>query len=146
MLRESATLLGTPVDLNGISDSNCKVIDDVPHSEALLRFCDTFLGGDDDAFAAARDSLAEQMGPAAMVDVAGIAANFQRMDRIADAIGIPADAPMVLMQEEFVDQLGLQNYASASNTPKLSWPKRQLTRFLLLPALRRMIASRNAGA
>ena len=146
MLRESATLLGTPVDLNGISDPNCKVIDDVPHSEALLRFCDAFLGDDCDAFAAARDCLAQEMGTAAMVDAAGIASNFQRMDRIADAIGIPADAPMVLMQEEFVDELGLQNYASAGNTPKMSWLKRQLTRFVLLPGLRRMIASRNAGA
>ena len=146
MLRESATLLGTPVDLNGISDPNCKVIADVPHSEALLRFCDTFLGDDKDAFAAARDSLAEEMGAAAMVDAAGVASNFQRMDRIADAIGIPADAPMVLMQEEFVDQQGLHNYASASNTPKMSWLQRQLTRFVLLPVLRRTIAGRNAGA
>ena len=146
MLRESATLLGTPVDLNGISDPNCKVIDDVPHSEALLGFCDALLGDDSDAFAAARDRLAQEMGTAAMVDAAGIASNFQRMDRIADAIGIPADAPMVLMQEEFVDELGLQNYASAGNTPKMSWLKRQLTRFVLLPGLRRMIASRNAGA
>jgi len=53
---------------------------------------------------------------------------------------------MVLMQEEFVDELGLQNYASAGNTPKMPWLKRQLTRFVLLPGLRRMIAGRNAGA
>ena len=146
MLRESAALVGKSVDLAGISDPQCKVLEDIPHSEALLRFSDTFLGDDEDALAAARDALAEEMGAAAMVDAAGVASNFQRMDRIADAIGIPSDAPMVLMQEEFVDELGLQDFDSANNTPKMSWLKRLIVRFFVLPGLRRMIAERNAGA
>jgi len=143
MLRESATLTGTSVNLEGISDPNCTRIDDVPHSEVLLRFCDTFLGDDADAFAAARARLVEEMGAAAMVDAAGIASNFQRMDRIADGIGIPSDDPMALMQQEFVDQLGLDEFASARNTPKMSWVKRQLIKLVGVRAVRRKIESKN---
>jgi hypothetical protein len=146
MLRESATLTGTSVNLEGISDPSCTRIDDVPHSAALLRFCDTFLGDDAGAFAAARESLAAEMGVAAMVDVAGIASNFQRMDRIADGIGIPSDDPMALMQQEFVDQLGLQEFPSARNTPKMSWLKRQLVKLVGVRAVRRKIESKNIGA
>ena len=145
MLRESATFTGTSVNLEGISDPDCKRIDDVPHSEALLRFCDTFMGEDEDAFVAARAALVAEMGEAAMVDAAGIASNFQRMDRIADAIGIPSDAPMALMQQEFVDQLGLDAYVSADNTPKMSWLKRRIIKLLAMPGLRRKIDSRNTG-
>lgn len=145
MLRESATLTGTSVNLEGISDPSCTQIDDVPHSEVLLRFVDTFLGKDADAFAAARNSLAVAMGAAAMVDAAGVASNFQRMDRIADGIGIPSDDPMALMQQEFVDQLGLQEFASADNTPKMSWLKRQLVNLFGVRAVRRKIESKNIG-
>lgn len=145
MLRESATFTGTSVNLEGISDPACTRIDDVPHSEALLRFCDSFMADDAGALAAARDALATQMGEAAVVDAAGIASNFQRMDRIADAIGIPSDAPMALMQQEFVDQLGLDAFESANNTPHMSWVKRQIIKLLAMPGLRRKIDSRNTG-
>ena len=146
MLRESATYTGTSVNLEGISDPACTRIDDEPHSEALIRFCDTFLGEDPDAFASARDALAAEMGVPAMVDAAGIVSNFQRMDRIADSTGIPSDGPMILMQEEFVDQLGLQDFVSAANTPKMSWLKRQIVKFRALPAWRRTIDSKNIDA
>lgn len=146
MLRESATLTGTSVNLEGISDLSCTRIADVPHSEALLRFVDTFLGDDAEAFAAARNSLAVEMGAAAMVDTAGVASNFQRMDRIADGIGIPSDDPMALMQQEFVDQLGLDRFASARNTPKMSWLKRQMVKWFGVSAVRRKIESKNLGA
>jgi len=41
---------------------------------------------------AARDRLAATLGAAAVVDAAGVFAAFQRMDRLADATGLRAEA------------------------------------------------------
>ena len=143
MLRESATYTGVSVNLDGITDPASTRIDDVPHSEALIKYCDTFLGNSADEFAAARTALAAEMGETAMVDAAGIVSNFQRMDRIADSTGIPSDGPMMIMQQEFVDQLGLDKFTSAGNTQEMSWLKRQLVKFIAMPKYRRFIDSKN---
>jgi len=37
----------------------------------------------------ARDALLQQLGPAAVVDTAGTIGNFEMMNRIADATGMP---------------------------------------------------------
>ncbi len=136
MLRESATSNGETVNLEGLSDPACTQLDDVPHSQALIRFSDAFLARDAETLAAARDALEQAMGVEAMTDVAGVASNFQRMDRIADATGIPSDAPMVIMAEDIIEQLKLNEFVSAGNTPKLSWLKRQIVKLLAVPALR----------
>ncbi len=39
----------------------------------------------------AREKLSTVLGPPAVVDVAGVFATFQRMDRLADAAGLRAD-------------------------------------------------------
>ncbi len=136
MLRESATSNGETVNLQGLSDPNCSKLDDVPYSEALIGLSDAFLSRDAEALAAARDALERAMGVEAMIDAAGVASNFQRMDRIADGAGIPSDAPMVIMGEDIIEQLKLDEYVSAGNTPKLSWLMRQIMKFLAVPKLR----------
>ncbi|MCY3635981.1 MAG: hypothetical protein OXH23_10280 [bacterium] len=40
---------------------------------------------------AAREELSAVLGPAAVVEAAGVFATFQRMDRLADAAGLRAD-------------------------------------------------------
>ena len=92
----------------------------------------SFLGGDEEAFSEARTDLVAQMGEKAMVDAAGVVSNFQRMDRIADSTGIPSDAPMMIAQQEYVDQLGLDRYGSAGNTPKMPWLKRLFFKYVVL--------------
>lgn len=39
----------------------------------------------------AREQLTAELGPAAVVDAAGVMATFQRMDRLADAAGLRGD-------------------------------------------------------
>ena len=39
----------------------------------------------------AREQLAAELDPAAVVDAAGVVATFQRMDRLADATGLRGD-------------------------------------------------------
>ena len=56
-----------------------------------MRFAEAVARRDAQALAQSRRALLQAAGPAVLVDAAGVAANFQRMVRIADAIGIPVD-------------------------------------------------------
>jgi hypothetical protein len=116
MLRESINAEGDTVDLEGLTDSSCKEIAGIEHSKILLEFSDVFMSRDAQALAEVRDRLAQEMGMAAVVDAAGVASNFQRMDRIADATGLRSDGMIQELQADLVDQLGLDKYASAANT------------------------------
>ena len=111
---------GEKVDLAGLADPEVKEIAGIPNSKALISFCDAFMSGDVNALAQARDNLCEAMSVSAMVDAAGIASNFQRMNRIADATGIPAESTgnekADAMREQLNERMGINSYQSASNT------------------------------
>ena len=136
MLRESATLADIEVDMDGLADPACTRIKGVADSEVLLRFVDTYVSADAAAYAEARAALCEVLGETAMVDAVGVASNFQRLDRIADATGIPSDPMMAVMQEEFAQQLGLTKYPSASNTPQMSASERSRIERVDIPDFR----------
>jgi len=144
MLRESVTLTGESVDFDGLADPACKSLNGVPYSESLIALADTFVGRDAAAYAEARAALAEDMGERALVDAVGVASNFQRMDRIADATGIPSDPPMVLLSEDLASRLGLDKYVSAGNTPKLPLLTRLLVKLVALPKFREMVRRQSA--
>jgi hypothetical protein len=116
MLRESIETEGDTVDLEGLTDSNCREIAGIAHSGILLEFADVFMTRDARALAEVRARLAQAMGAEAVVAAAGVASNFQRMDRIADATGLRSDGAIKELQQDLVDQLGLDRYASAANT------------------------------
>ena len=63
----------------------------------LTEFAEAVVVGDAERIAAARGSVATELGDAAMVDAAAVIANFQRMVRIADSSGIPLDEPVLMM-------------------------------------------------
>ncbi len=52
-----------------------------------------------------------------MVDAAAVAANFQRMVRIADSMGIPLDEEDIEPCAGVRQELDLGRFASAENTP-----------------------------
>ncbi len=58
------------------------------HGDALVAFAEAIVANDPAALTQTREALTAAMGPAAMVDAAGVASNFQRMVRIADGTGI----------------------------------------------------------
>ena len=108
------------IEFDGLTDPNCTEIRGIPHSATLINFCDAFMGGDADDLSTARELLASEMSPEAMVDVAGIAANFQRMNRIADATGMPQDSLGHKKASEIRDtlneKLGINRYNSANSS------------------------------
>ena len=50
------------------------------------------------------------------MDAAGVAANFQRMVRIADATGIPVDNMQAELGRNVRAELGIERFPSARNS------------------------------
>lgn len=117
LLRASAKTAGREVDLRIVLGEN-REQSSVDQARALIDFVEGFMKRDSAELAGARQALAEEMGPVAMVDVAAVAAAFQRMVRIADSTGLPLDGPVIKMAQGIPEQLGLRRFASAQNTPQ----------------------------
>lgn len=112
----SAELSGDEVDVRAITDAAAAPGSGVAHAAGLVAFADAVVGSDDAALDRARRALLESAGPEALVDAAAVVGNFQRMVRIADATGIPLDAPVALMSEDLRRDLGLGRFAASANT------------------------------
>jgi len=116
MLRASAEISNTEVDLrllNGEASDDSKVA----HANELMSFATAVASRDEKALADCRSKLLAAAGAKVLVDAAAVAANFQRMVRIADSIGIPVDSESLKRAQPAVDQLGLRRFRTAENTP-----------------------------
>jgi hypothetical protein len=116
MLRESIKADGQAIDLEGLADPACKEVSGLKNSGILIQYADVFMARDAAQLADVSQALEKQMGAKALVDAAGVASNFQRMVRIADATGIPADPGTFDEKVDLIEQLGLEQYESAKNT------------------------------
>ena len=139
MLRASVEANHGEVDLRAISEGAKDDSVGVAHAAELTAFAEVAVSGEASALTAARDALRAKAGSAALVDAAGVIGNFERMTRIADATGIPLDAAPQLASYDFREALGLDQYASARNTPALPAWRRALAP-LLAPAAKRVMA------
>ena len=91
--------------------------------------------GDDDAtLADARSKALAALGPESFVTAAAVAANFQRMVRIADSTGIPLDGVMDAVSADLREDLDLARFGSSANTRAAGAAKRAAGR-LLRPVL-----------
>ena len=115
MLRESSQRNGTLAALNihGAVDPHSD--SGVPDGDLLTAFADAAVR-QTDALPELRERIASELGPQQLVDAAGVVANFQRMVRIADGCGIPLDDFTKEASEDWRDELGLHEFASAANT------------------------------
>jgi DNA-binding phage protein len=116
MLRASATTTNTDIDLQGINGDADSAAKGIEFGAELMRFAEAIARRDQAAITVARQALLENAGPAVLIDAAGVAANFQRMVRIADAIGIPVDNMDTDIGKEVRSTLGIERFASAQNT------------------------------
>lgn len=139
MLRESVELTGGSIDFEGLTDPSYTEIRGVPNSRELLQFANACMGVEGADPDSARQALVDGMGAAAMVDTAGVISNFQRMVRIADAIGIPSDGPMQVMSEDLREQLGINRYVSAANSNPPSFFKSLMLKLIGVRMFRKMI-------
>ncbi len=116
MLRVSAQTTQTEIDLAGVTGSARAADQGIEHGALLLAFAEAVAQRDSGLIERAREALRVTAGEAVVVDAAGVAANFQRMVRIADSAGIPVDD----MHNEFGKavraELGLEHFRSAQNS------------------------------
>ena len=137
----SSQLEGAEVDLHAVTAGRAGRPARVPHERELVALAEAVVRGDENELAAARAEALAALGPASFVAAAAVAANFERMVRIADATGTPLDAPLDAISAPMRAELGIDAYPSAANTPRTSGPRRMLGRALaplarwLMPAL-----------
>jgi len=120
MLSLSANKTQSDLDLELINGDKNASIAGILYGDALLVFAEAFAGRDEDILTTARSSLLREAGAEVLIEAAGVAANFQRMVRIADSIGIPIDEHSEGNSLEVAQQLNLRRFASAKNTPGVS--------------------------
>jgi hypothetical protein len=113
----------------------------VSHADVLVAFAEASVGEDDAALAQARERLLAALGPAALVDAAAVTSHFERVVRVADATGIPLDAPVAALTVDVRRDLGIDRFAAAAHTPAPSRAARVLARFMAPCVPRLMWAS-----
>ena len=116
MLRVSAQATATDVDLQAINGDAESASVGIEFGLELMRFAEAVATGSADALRSARRDLNDAAGDAVLVDAAGVAANFQRMVRIADATGIPVDDMTTDLGRDVRRELGIARFASARNS------------------------------
>lgn len=84
----------------------------VTHGALLAEFAEAVWDDDEGRLDAARKAVIETLGPAALVDSAGIAATFNAIDRIADSTGIPIDEVRLEPTADFRAALGIDAFPS----------------------------------
>ena len=114
-LRVSAMHTTTEIDLQAINGDADGAAVGIEFGPELMRFAES-VASRDEALERRRRELLEAAGPAVLVDAAGVAANFQRMTRIADAMGIPVDEMSRGMIQPVQQELGIERFPSARNS------------------------------
>ena len=94
-----------------------------------------------------RETVLDRLGQEATVDAACIIANFQRMVRIADSTGISLDEPVLMMTQGIREDLGINQFNSAANSPTLPLGKRIAGRLMspFTATLMKRLAARRVG-
>lgn len=118
MLRVSSQMTGSEVDMTAVNGgaAGARHADiGVAHAAELLAFTEAVMRGE--SAAGERQRLRQVLSPEQFVEVAALIAAFNVVDRIADATGIPLDPMMLAMSQDVREQLGLERFASAANTP-----------------------------
>jgi hypothetical protein len=83
----------------------------VPHGRLLVEFAEAVLGEDEEVLDLSRTALKAAIGPAGLVDAAGVVGLFSAIDRVADATGIPLEAEKLEASADFRAALGVDRFA-----------------------------------
>lgn len=115
MLRVSSQ--GDHVDLEAITKGATGEVAGVACGAELIAYADAVVARSSDV-TRTRDAVQKSLGNEGVVDAAAIIANFQRMVRIADGVGIPVDGQMNLISADLQHELGLDKFSSAEGRGK----------------------------
>lgn len=117
MLRRSADHDRRDYDLGALTADNGS--GGVPQGDLLRDFAEAVVALDQPAIAAAGARIREALNDAAFADVAGVAAVFEALDRVADATGIPLETAKAEHTADFRAEIGIDRFASAGEKGQL---------------------------
>lgn len=115
-LRASGEHSGENLNLQTVTGGAAEGDSGVPHGDLLIEFAEAVIGENDERLRRARAAVVAAMGEAALVDAAAVAANFNAIDRIADATGTPLDKQTAAETEELRQRLGIDDFGKISAT------------------------------
>ena len=115
LLRASGQATGQAFDLHAVTEGTTTVRGGVAHEETLVALAEAMVSDDEQELATARTRVLGELGPEALVDAVGVASNFERMVRIADATGIPLDSFLDEMTVDLRTELHLGRFEAASS-------------------------------
>lgn len=76
-----------------------------------MEFAEAVLGEDEEVLVRTRARLIDRLGADALVDAAAVVANFNAIDRIADATGIPVDPERLELTADLRAELEINAFA-----------------------------------
>ncbi len=85
----------------------------VRHARELMAFADAAIGTEEKSLSLARAALVRAVGPEATIDSAAVVAGFDGITRIADATGIPLEAPKAEQTADLRAILGIDEFTAA---------------------------------
>lgn len=100
----------TSVELDPAAITDRSIDPLLPAGRALLDFVDAVLTGTAEKQAAARTAVLDGVGPTGLVDAAGVIANFEMMNRIADATGMPVGKGTLKRTAEWRELVGIDRF------------------------------------
>ena len=113
MLGASSKATGSELNIKAVTGDPQESL--IPNAVALERFVHALVNREPD-LPQIRDELRREIGEQGVIEAAGTAANFQRMGRVAESMGIPLDDASLAMGETLINDLGLHHFRSARNT------------------------------
>ena len=111
MLRESGRESGADYDLEAVNGGRGD--GGVIAGAVLVGFAEAVLAGERAGIAEARGAVGAALGAAAMVDAAAVIAQFDAIDRVADATGTPLEPAKAEASADFRPLLGIDDYPGA---------------------------------
>ena len=111
MLSSSAETTGRPLDVRAIVDPSIDPL--VPGGRELIALGRAAVSTRPDR--TAFDSLVEAIGLEAAVEAVGVAANFEIMNRVVDATGLPVSKGSRATLGHLIDALGLSAFPHADH-------------------------------
>ncbi len=143
LLRESSTSENGAAQVTAVTSED-GLGSGVPHGDILTQLVNATLGDNLSELERARQAVVDELGIDGLIDAAGIIATFTMQNRVADATGLPLDAPMELGSRGFREDLGVNQFQAASYIKRGGWGRAILSKIIepLLPTMMRLMARR----
>jgi hypothetical protein len=116
LLRASSQQEHLAPDLNSVTSDHTDP--GVPQGDWLRRLTETTIHNDWLALEGLRKEAAQAIGAQQTIDVLTVAAAFNGITRVADATGIPLDAPTESSTRDMREQTGIQRFAYAEKSAR----------------------------